>query len=228
MSIVLIVLGLLLALAGLAAIVAGGPEWLLGLNLGSALIQSGAIGLVGGLILVGIGLLLRAVRDLVNRIDAWTSAAAEYPIEAAAAPAPEPKVTPPPEVEPAPAQPAARQQPAREPRAEAPAPSAKEAGQPFAAETKGPRPRAWPPQTSPSARLAPAEPVAAPATTPAQVLRSGIIGGMAYTLYSDGSIEAELPVGTMRFASLEELREHVARTGTQADVEFGGPAQKPQ
>jgi hypothetical protein len=30
----------------------------------------------------------------------------------------------------------------------------------------------------------------------------------------------------MRFASLEELREHVARTGTEADVEFGGPAQK--
>jgi hypothetical protein len=60
------------------------------------------------------------------------------------------------------------------------------------------------------------------------VLRSGIIGGMAYSLYSDGSIEAELPVGTMRFASLDELRAHVARTGTDADVEFGGPAQKPQ
>jgi hypothetical protein len=58
------------------------------------------------------------------------------------------------------------------------------------------------------------------------VVRSGIIGGMAYSLYADGSIEAELPIGTMRFASLEELREHVSRTGTEADVEFGGPAQK--
>jgi hypothetical protein len=58
------------------------------------------------------------------------------------------------------------------------------------------------------------------------VVRSGIIGGMAYSLYADGSIEAELPIGTMRFASLEELRQHVARTGTEADVEFSGPAQK--
>ncbi len=56
-------------------------------------------------------------------------------------------------------------------------------------------------------------------------MRSGIIGGMAYTLYSDGSIEAELPMGTVRFNSLAELQEHVTRTGAEADVEFSGPAQ---
>jgi hypothetical protein len=32
---------------------------------------------------------------------------------------------------------------------------------------------------------------------------------MAYTLYVDGSIEAELPQGTLRFASVEELRAHL-------------------
>ncbi|TCK31261.1 hypothetical protein EV667_1368 [Ancylobacter aquaticus] len=42
------------------------------------------------------------------------------------------------------------------------------------------------------------------------VLKSGTIGGMSYTLYSDGSIEADLPDGMLRFASLQELRSHVA------------------
>jgi hypothetical protein len=55
------------------------------------------------------------------------------------------------------------------------------------------------------------------------VVRSGIIGGMAYTLYTDGSIEAELPIGTVRFASIEELQEHVNQTADDADVDFGAP-----
>lgn len=41
------------------------------------------------------------------------------------------------------------------------------------------------------------------------VLKSGVVDGMAYTLYVDGSIEAELPQGTLRFASIKELREHL-------------------
>jgi hypothetical protein len=32
---------------------------------------------------------------------------------------------------------------------------------------------------------------------------------MAYTLYSDGSIEAALPQGTLRFGSITELRNHI-------------------
>jgi hypothetical protein len=35
---------------------------------------------------------------------------------------------------------------------------------------------------------------------------------MAYTLYTDGSIEAELPQGTLRFGSLDELRDYLARS----------------
>jgi hypothetical protein len=57
----------------------------------------------------------------------------------------------------------------------------------------------------------------APADT---VVRSGVIGGMAYTLYADGSIEAELSMGTVRFNSISELQEHVNRTGTEADGDF--------
>jgi hypothetical protein len=41
------------------------------------------------------------------------------------------------------------------------------------------------------------------------VLKSGVVDGMAYSLYSDGSIEAQLPEGMMRFASIDELRAHL-------------------
>jgi hypothetical protein len=44
---------------------------------------------------------------------------------------------------------------------------------------------------------------------PISVLRSGIVDGMAYTLFSDGSIEAQLPQGTLRFGSITELRQHL-------------------
>ncbi len=41
------------------------------------------------------------------------------------------------------------------------------------------------------------------------ILKSGVIDEMAYTLFTDGSIEAQMPDGTMRFASIEELRAHL-------------------
>jgi hypothetical protein len=43
------------------------------------------------------------------------------------------------------------------------------------------------------------------------ILKSGVVDGMGYTLYVDGSIEAELPDGTLRFASINELRAHLER-----------------
>ena len=55
-----------------------------------------------------------------------------------------------------------------------------------------------PPESTP-----PQEP---PATA---ILKSGVVEGMAYTLYADGSIEAELPNGTVRFGSIAELRAHI-------------------
>jgi hypothetical protein len=41
------------------------------------------------------------------------------------------------------------------------------------------------------------------------ILKSGAVNGMAYTLYADGAIDAELPQGTARFSSIAELRAHV-------------------
>jgi hypothetical protein len=44
---------------------------------------------------------------------------------------------------------------------------------------------------------------------PVSTLKSGVVNGMAYILYSDGSIEAQLPEGTLRFGSITELRNHI-------------------
>jgi hypothetical protein len=60
--------------------------------------------------------------------------------------------------------------------------------------------RTWPP--------APARAEDQPAVT---ILKSGVVDGMAYSLYSDGSIEAQMPEGLMRFASLDELTAHIER-----------------
>lgn len=55
------------------------------------------------------------------------------------------------------------------------------------------------------------EPAPATPELPANVtvLKRGVVDGMAYALYSDGSIEAQMPEGVMRFASIDELREHL-------------------
>lgn len=66
---------------------------------------------------------------------------------------------------------------------------------------------------APPAAERPAEaplPEAPPAVT---VLKSGVVDGMAYSLYSDGSIEAQMPEGMMRFASIDELRAHLDQRG---------------
>jgi hypothetical protein len=55
---------------------------------------------------------------------------------------------------------------------------------------------------------APAAPVRTDASQ-VTVLKSGVVDGMAYSLYSDGSIEAQMPEGMMRFASIDELRAHL-------------------
>jgi hypothetical protein len=72
-----------------------------------------------------------------------------------------------------------------------------------------------PPPRSPSTFAEAAPPPRAPEPeleveqAPVTVLKSGIVDGMAYSLYSDGSIEAQMPEGMMRFASIDELRAHL-------------------
>jgi hypothetical protein len=62
-----------------------------------------------------------------------------------------------------------------------------------AVSVQDPRPESLPPQEPPATAI----------------LKSGVVEGMAYTLYADGSIEAELPNGTVRFGSIAELRAHI-------------------
>jgi hypothetical protein len=75
-----------------------------------------------------------------------------------------------------------------------------------------PAPVAEAPVADPAPAAAP--PAAASQTSAAvSILKSGVVEGMAYTLYSDGSIEAQLPGGTLRFRSITELRSHIEQSG---------------
>ncbi len=78
------------------------------------------------------------------------------------------------------------------------------------------RPDDVPPQRRParnpstfSEPVAPRQPPAVETAPPVTVLKAGVVDGMAYSLYSDGSIEAQMPEGMMRFASIDELRAHL-------------------
>jgi hypothetical protein len=76
-----------------------------------------------------------------------------------------------------------------------------------------------PPLPRRSARAAPAfsEPEPPPSrggdSPEVALVKSGVVDGMAYSLYSDGSIEAEMPEGMMRFDSIAELRTHLDQRG---------------
>ena len=62
---------------------------------------------------------------------------------------------------------------------------------------------------APTDRPSPSEAPEPEEARPAAILKSGVVDGMAYTLYADGSIEAQLPQGTVRFGSIAELRSHI-------------------
>jgi hypothetical protein len=334
MPLFLLISGVVLALLGVGSIAAGAPDWALGLSIGATLVTSGAIALVGGLILIGLSQVLTTLFALQRRLEMGMPATAPVARPAIAPPedraqrqaqrsagqvepgqggeprvrrAPRepqpdhpaedhadgprettisldpprarrerPRETPAEEIarprrpnmpqppgddiprrrgsaaplpfedeEPARSRPR-QAEPSREeiPRARPDRPrdqkgddplrefgSIPSVPQPFSGETRrgGPAPATAPESSAePESyipKFRPAEPAAAPARTQGSetVVRSGVIGGMAYTLYADGSIEAELPIGTVRFNSIAELQDHVMRTGTEADGDFRDP-----
>jgi hypothetical protein len=75
------------------------------------------------------------------------------------------------------------------------------------------------PAESKSPPLSPAQ-AAAPASAkpahieppPLPILKSGVIQETAYTLFTDGSIETQMPEGVRRFASIEEFLSHLERS----------------
>lgn len=97
-----------------------------------------------------------------------------------------------------------------------PAPS-RSAPDPFAARASDPFTRMPEPPAPPAARNGSALRDAIMreqehANVPVSILKSGVVDGMAYTLYTDGSIEAELAQGVVRFGSIEELRNHLEKS----------------
>ena len=78
---------------------------------------------------------------------------------------------------------------------------------------KRPRPvPSIPPASKQAVAASAAEEEGGTAAMPISVLKSGVVNGVAYTLYSDGSIEAQLPQGTLRFGSITELRNHIEQS----------------
>ena len=108
------------------------------------------------------------------------------------------------------------EQPAAEPAVTEPAPPAFDDAWPRPERSRATEP---PPLQRRSARAAPAFGEAAPLAardgepSAVSVIKSGVVDGMAYSLYSDGSIEAQMPEGMMRFSSIDQLRTHLDQRG---------------
>ncbi|MBN8970299.1 MAG: hypothetical protein J0G95_17850 [Rhizobiales bacterium] len=123
-----------------------------------------------------------------------------------------------------------RREQAAEPPAHEPAPeesSAREAGADphdmFEAPWTQPEPARAEPELTPEPEAAPrpARSASTPRYQPPRrseaasvtVVKSGVVDSMAYSLYSDGSIEAQMPEGMVRFESIEALRAHLEQRG---------------
>jgi hypothetical protein len=72
-----------------------------------------------------------------------------------------------------------------------------------------PAPPAVRPQPRPAPPPAPRSGAPQNGTAATTVYRSGVIDGMAYSLFMDGSIEAELPTGKVRFGTIDELQKYL-------------------
>jgi len=257
MHFILLAVGLIVSVAGLALIALGGP--ISASELGNTLILAGTIAIVGTLILIGLASAIRQLRRIAQALEgrapprAADTEANDATVRATSFPR-APAVTVEPRLESAPQPAAPSIEPMPEPAPEPPAlteaapPSAVE---PTVQEAEAASPPAAPeptiaaPSAVPSAppasdklfdKVWSGEPVATqresaaasaavietvrvehhatppspPEEEPVRIFKSGVIDGMAYTLYTDGSIEAELAQGTVKFASIDELRAYLA------------------
>jgi hypothetical protein len=59
--------------------------------------------------------------------------------------------------------------------------------------------------------FSPAEAAGTVAVRPVRILKSGAINDVAYTLFSDGTIEAQTADGTRQFGSIDEFRRHLEK-----------------
>jgi hypothetical protein len=218
MHLLLLLVGLALAAAGLAMLRYAVPIEDVA---GAALFTSGVVALVGALIVLGLAAAVRSLNRIAERL--YIQPLPLPPTAAVEREDPAPRAT---RAAPVPGADAARPSllgwlgragasgPVRAPPAQSTAPTTTPAAAPpvdLAPLTRIAEPprEVLPPSPAPIPRAQP-KPPAAPNGTPAStVYRSGVIDGMAYTLFMDGSIQAELPQGTVKFISVDELQKHL-------------------
>ena len=240
MSFILMMVGILAIALGAILIGFGIP--INEFSLGNTLILAGTVTAMGGLVTFAVSRAVAQLSRIADLMATRPigSPAVSAPVAPSIAPppgrGPQPRaqpgddfglpeavepVRPPPRAaapaieEPAPAAPARAGW--RPPRPAADRAATKPAASRPSAASDNPFDAAWPdkpvpPRREPTVEL-PAEPAAASGRAEAAtVLRSGVVDGMAYTLYTDGSIEAELAQGVVRFGSIEELRNHLEKS----------------
>jgi hypothetical protein len=233
MYLILFLVGIVLAFAGAMLVRYGVPVVDAA---SSALFTSGIMAFVGGLILIGLAAAVRTLGRIAERLEmapvpvppiasVGRDDPAPRPARSAASAVPaaaskpsllgwfgrgSAQATARPEAAPA-AAPAVDLAPLtrmpEEPRP-APVPAPPLAPAPVAAPVATVKPAPAPPRPAPAVKPA-AKPAPANGSAEATIYKSGVIDGMAYTLFMDGSIEAELPQGRVKFASVEDLQKHI-------------------
>lgn len=228
---VLLTIGLCVLAGGALTLAYGIP--IKDFSFGNTLIIAGTVAACAGFILIGLALAVRQLRRIAEGVEALsmlpardeavatTPAAPTYPARSAPPPWPQPEAAPVRTAEPE----APRPAPSLVPEPVVPPPPGtgrarrnllfvssrrereREREREHAAPEDPVPPGAYSELTPPAP--APAEPPAADPAPPPTVVKSGSVDGMAYSLYSDGSIEADLAEGRMRFASIAELRSHL-------------------
>ncbi len=235
MHVVLLALGLAISVAGIALIGFGAFN---AAELGNTLLIAGTIAVVGSLILIGLSTAIRQLRRIAQALETRQlppEAAEAAPPPSLSVPLPKPRVEPEreriePKIEPAVAAvPEPPPVPEAVPQA-VPEPVAAQPGEPAGEPPPPPPPPPSPPKPEkvfdriwsgePAGAVEAVVEVARPQEPPpparvaepdlVRIFKSGVIDGMAYTLYTDGSIEAELAQGTVKFASIDELRAYLA------------------
>jgi hypothetical protein len=231
MSVVLFVVGAIAVMVGVGMVSFGIP--INEFSFGNTLIVAGTTATIGGLIVIGLGAAVAQLHRIAEMLAVRAPPRTGRPLESVGA-MPETPMAPPADTGEHPAQsfaptlrnPEAPPLTVEEEVSLSPQPSSSSALAEFA-EPRRPAPphepvyeppnfdAMWPakPEQPPvSAAPEPAPPAPPPSPPRAvAILKSGVIDGMGYTLYVDGSIEAELPQGTLPFASIDELRAHLEK-----------------
>jgi len=216
MHVLLVLVGLLAGLAGAVMIHSAMPIEDMA---AAALFTSGTIALVGGLILCALAAAVRNLARIAERLEIQPLP----PIASVGREDPAPRPVRPPPAAAGAARPsllgwlgrgsapvpmrAARTPPLRSTPAPDPTPPPVDLA-PLTRIPEPPREAALPP-SAPTVRPEPKPAVAPGGAAAATVYRSGVIDGMAYSLFMDGSIEAELPSGRVKFATIDELQKYL-------------------